>query len=89
MPTILNINGFRFIIWPADHEPPHVHVFKNDGEAKVSIGEDTQAPQLIWICGLAKQEARFIWEAVAEHQSELLNAWENIHGNLNYQTRIR
>jgi hypothetical protein len=89
MPTILNINGFRFVIWPADHEPPHVHVFKDDGEAKVSIGDDTRAPQLIWICGLAKREARFIWETAAEHQAELLNAWEKIHGNHNQQNRIR
>jgi len=44
MPTILSINGFRFIIWPADHEPPHVHVFKDNGEAKIGIGDDTQAP---------------------------------------------
>lgn len=82
MPTILNINGFRFIIWPADHEPPHVHVFRGNGEAKISIGNNKQAPQLETIHGLTKREARQAWEIVAEHQIILLNAWRKIHGNL-------
>jgi len=82
MPTVLNVNGFRFIIWPADHEPPHVHVFRGNGEAKISIGNDKQAPQLQTIYGLTKQEARQAWEIVAEHQKIMLNAWRSIHGNL-------
>lgn len=76
MPTILYINGFRFIIWPDDHEPPHVHVFKDDGEAKVSI----QNPQLVLTIGLSKQEARFVLNTVIEHQDTLLKEWEKIHG---------
>jgi hypothetical protein len=82
MPTILSINGFRFIIWPADHEPPHVHVFKDNGEAKIGIGDDTQAPWLVTINGLSKQEVRQAWNIVAEHQQILLDAWGQIHGNL-------
>ena len=81
MPTILAINGFRFIIWPADHEPPHVHVFKGGGEAKVNIGDNDQAPQLILVYGLNKQEAWFIVETVAAHQAELHSAWEKILGS--------
>jgi len=80
MPTILFVNGFRFIIWPADHGPPHVHAFKGDGEAKVSIGDKAHAPAFVTIYGLTKREAKFIWTAVAEHQEALLDAWERIHG---------
>ena len=80
MPTILFINGFQFIIWPDDHEPPHVHVFKGDGQAKVQIGNSEQAPTLVAIYGLTKREAKFIWGVVAEHQEKLLDAWEKIHG---------
>ncbi|OGR07460.1 MAG: hypothetical protein A2511_12020 [Deltaproteobacteria bacterium RIFOXYD12_FULL_50_9] len=82
MPTILNINGFRFVIWPSDHEPPHVHVFKGKGEAKVYIGSGEMAPSFVLIHDLTKREARQIWDIVAEHQNQLLNAWEGIHGNL-------
>ncbi|MEI7843808.1 MAG: DUF4160 domain-containing protein [Gallionellaceae bacterium] len=76
MPTILYINGFRFIIWPDDHEPPHIHVFKGAGEAKVSIDK----PRLVFLIGLSKQEARFILNTVIEHQKTLLKEWEKIHG---------
>lgn len=75
MPTVLFINGFRFVIWPADHEPPHLHVFKGDGEAKVAIDE----PRLMQVIGLSKQEARFILGTVITHQVELLKEWEKIH----------
>ena len=67
MPTILFVNGFRFVVWPDDHEPPHVHVFKGSGEAKVSIVD----PQLIRIIGLSKQEALFILNTVIRYQAEL------------------
>jgi len=80
MPTILFINGFQFIIWPADHEPPHVHVFKGDGEAKIHIGNDKHAPAFVSITGWTKRDAKFIWNIVAEHQEKLLDAWEKIHG---------
>jgi hypothetical protein len=80
MPTILFINGFQFIIWPADHEPPHVHVLKGGGEAKVRIGSNENAPELVTVCGLTRREAKFIWRVAAEHQEELLDAWEKIHG---------
>ena len=82
MPTILNINGFRIIIWPADHEPPHVHIFKGDGEAKIYLGNDDNAPHLAMIYGLTRQEARQSWELVAKHQKALLAAWRRIHGNI-------
>lgn len=82
MPTVLNINGFRIIIWPDDHEPPHVHAFKGKGEAKISIGNDNEPPRLVTIYGLSKQEIRQAWDMVAEHQDALLTAWRGIHGNL-------
>lgn len=82
MPTVLKIGGFRFIIWPADHEPPHVHAFKGGGEAKITLGDKECRPSFVTIAGLTKPDARKAWEIVAEHQKVLLKAWEKIHGNL-------
>lgn len=79
MPTIININGYRVIIWPDDHAPPHVHVFKDDGEAKISIGSN-ELPHLVTIHNLSRQEVRQAWEIVANNQDVLLTAWEKIHG---------
>ena len=31
MPTLLRINGFRVVIYTADHVPMHVHVINVDG----------------------------------------------------------
>lgn len=80
MPTIININGYRVIIWPDDHAPPHVHIFKGDGEMKISIGNNGELPRLITIHHLSKQEVRQAFEIVAENQNVLLTAWEKIHG---------
>jgi len=36
MVTVLRQFGLRFVIYTADHEPPHVHVY-GDGEARIDI----------------------------------------------------
>lgn len=79
MPTIININGYRVIIWPDDHAPPHVHIFKGNGEAKITIGNN-EPPHLVTIHNLSRQEVRQAWEIVANNQDILLTAWEKIHG---------
>jgi hypothetical protein len=36
MPTVLRWKGYRFFFWSGDRgEPPHVHVKRDAGEAKV------------------------------------------------------
>jgi hypothetical protein len=36
VPTLLRIEGFRFFFYSTERqEPPHVHVEKGDGEAKL------------------------------------------------------
>jgi hypothetical protein len=47
MPTVLRIAGLRFVIWPNDHAPAHVHVFSTDGEAKIGLGEPNEYPTVI------------------------------------------
>ena len=39
MPTIIKEDGFRIVIWPNDHLPPHVHVFKGNAEVKIELVE--------------------------------------------------
>ena len=33
MPTVARFKGGRFAVNPNDHNPPHVHVFLDDGES--------------------------------------------------------
>lgn len=79
MPTIINKDGFRIIIYPDDHLPPHVHVIKNDGEVKIDLGNDNSAPSIIeaW---MDKKSTKKAMQIVMENQDILLKAWGDIHG---------
>ena len=37
MPTLLNINGFKFFFYANEHEPKHIHVMRSDGFAKIEL----------------------------------------------------
>ncbi len=39
MPTIAVIDGIRIMIFPLDHEPPHVHAFGADFRMKLAIAD--------------------------------------------------
>jgi hypothetical protein len=38
MPTVLEKDGFKIIIRTRDHNPPHVHVYKADGQITIISG---------------------------------------------------
>ena len=37
MPTIAIIDGVKLVIWPRDHQPPHIHAYFGEREAWLSI----------------------------------------------------
>lgn len=37
MPTLLNLDGFKFFFYANEHEPKHIHVMRSDGFAKVEL----------------------------------------------------
>lgn len=80
MPTVLRKDGFAVRIYFNDHLPPHVHVFKGGGQARISLGSEIERPQLVQIEGMSDKDAAKALEIVIEHQLELLQRWEEIHG---------
>lgn len=70
MPTLLRINGFRVVIYTADHVPMHVHVISADGEAVIEIGRKAR---LIRAGGMKDK-------VIQDHAEMLAEAWEKIHG---------
>ncbi len=80
MPNILRKDGFRVVIYLDDHLPAHVHVFKADEEVKINLGSDGEMPEIIELRGKYRTAIKAL-EIVIQHQNELLQAWENIHGN--------
>lgn len=68
------------MIYTSDHEPAHVHVV-GDGHAKINLVGPDGAPELVFSVGIKKSDMRRLLAEVAEHREELLDRWEQIHGN--------
>ena len=76
MPTIIKHDGFRIVIWPNDHMPPHVHVFKRDAEVKITLLK----PIVFNIEGkISNKDLVKALNLVIENQIELLERWKEIH----------
>ncbi len=80
MIVVHRAGGFRFVIYTSDHEPAHIHVV-GDGHAKINIVGPEGAPELVFSVGIKKSDMRRLLVEVAEHREELLDRWEQIHGN--------
>ncbi|MBZ0318995.1 MAG: DUF4160 domain-containing protein [Anaerolineae bacterium] len=80
MPTVLRLKGYRFMIYTNEpaNERPHVHIIKDDRDAKIWVDE----PEFVKGADLFKaKEVREIMEMVKEYQSFFLEKWEEIHGD--------
>lgn len=76
MPTIVRQDGFRIMIFPNDHLPPHVHVFKSDAEVKIELVE----PKVFNVEGkIGNKDLAKALCLVIEHQVDLLEKWKEIH----------
>ncbi|PYN83135.1 MAG: DUF4160 domain-containing protein [Candidatus Rokuibacteriota bacterium] len=75
MPTLLRIEGFRFFFFSNEsQEPPHVHVSKGDGVAKLWL-----APiQLTYARGLTPAELRRVRELTRDHAPTFLERWHEV-----------
>jgi hypothetical protein len=77
MPTVLLAEGYRFFFFSNEgQEPPHVHVRKGSGVAKVWL----EPVQVAYSAGLTPAELRRIRELVVEHQASFRERW-NEHLN--------
>ena len=80
MPTVLRCAGLRFVIYPGDHRPAHVHVIGRGGEAVFNLRCPKGPPELREAYGLARADLVRMRALVADHLAELCIAWEGIHG---------
>ena len=72
MPKLLTIEGFRFFFFSREgNEPPHVHVEKGDGYAKLWLSPVA----LSYARGLTRAETRRIRELTHEHAEDFLKRW--------------
>jgi hypothetical protein len=80
MPTVLRHAGFRFVIFPADHRPVHVHIVGHGGEAVFNLRCPKGPPELRETYGLSKSDIADLRKVVARRLQMLCEAWESIHG---------
>lgn len=78
MPTVLRVGPYRFYFYSHDliHEPPHVHVDRDDQSAKFWLDPVALARNL----GFNAGELRKIERIVTTHQTTLLEKWHEEYG---------
>ena len=78
MPTVFRSGPFRFFFYAGDgFEPPHVHVERDDGEAKFWL----DPVRLEWSYGFSRKEINRLRELVEQYEQQLLESWnEFFHG---------
>jgi hypothetical protein len=78
MPTVLRHGPYRFFFYAGDiDEPPHVHVERDDCQAKIWL-----APaRLEGSWGFTEKEVHRIMDLVEQHQEDLMESWNEFFGN--------
>jgi len=77
MPTVLRVDGYRFFFFSNERqEPPHIHVERGDGYAKVWL----DPPRLAEADDLTRAELRRIRELVETHEQHFLERWHGYFG---------
>jgi hypothetical protein len=72
MPTVLELEGFRFFFYSGDrHEPPHVHVRKAGIEAKFWLAPLRPAK----VGRFKAKELRRIVEIITLNEAYILERW--------------
>ncbi len=72
MPTIFEINGYRFYFFMNEHEPIHIHVAKASGKAKIILVPDIK---IIKASNFKPRELKQIVEIVILNYELLINKW--------------
>ena len=78
MVTVHRAFGFRLVIFPNDHNPPHVHVFGQGGEAKIIL-EGPGGISLDWAIGINRGDLRRLLAETRHERERLIAMWRMIH----------
>ena len=70
MPTLLDLNGFKFFFYANEHEPRHIHVTKGEGFAKVNL--DTMEVVHSY---LKTKELKMAIRIIEEHREDFIRRW--------------
>lgn len=78
MPTVFILLGFRFSFYSNDHEPIHIHVFKEDFHAKYNL---IPSVELVKNDGFKKSELKTIEGLITENREIIIASWNEFFNN--------
>lgn len=73
MPTIFIFFGLRFMFYSDDHEPIHVHILKDNHEAKYNVEHIEQ----IYNHGFKAHELKLIESVIEENKAIIIERWNS------------
>ncbi len=82
MPQIIpSYKGWRVVIWPNDHAPPHVHVLGPCVLARFDLLCDLALVRYKSSEGFSLKQLKLVEAYLLKHVVTLCVAWGAIHGN--------
>lgn len=83
MAKVFEQEGFVCHVWPNDHLPPHVHVFRGGREMRIAIGVPGLTPPWIYDAGdMPVYEQKEALKLVSRRQGHCLTQWSKFHAQL-------
>jgi hypothetical protein len=76
MPTLLNLNGFKFFFYANEHEPMHIHVSKGDEFAKIEL-----VTLRVTRNTLKPKDLKQALDTTENHQQAFMEAWRDYFDN--------
>ena len=67
----------KFYIYTRDHQPPHVHVKSQEGEARFCI---TDKVEFMDSKGMKSKDIKLTESILEDNRENILNEWIKIHG---------
>lgn len=77
-PTVFRASGFRFFFFSREEPRIHVHVHRENGEAKFWIEPEIK---LAINYGLSQAQLNRAKKLIEEHEDEIRNAWKEHFGS--------
>lgn len=72
-PTFLRAKNLRFVVYPKDHAPPHIHVIGPEAEAKFVI----ETLECTFSRGFSEKALREIRDFLKGKKKVLQEAWDD------------
>ena len=77
MPTLFKLFGLIFRIYTRDHQPPHVHVISQEGEAIFIIDQEVTLKDNK---GMKPKDVSLAVSILEENKELILEEWNRLHG---------